>query len=104
MDIFSVNGIHGHDKMQNHYFRFRVSKKEFEIIKTEARIKGYKTVAPYIRDLALKIDYSIKPRIIKKKKKVKTNPGSDKMSEETPEWVEVLKNLVKKSKERGEIY
>lgn len=49
---------------KNHTFRFRVTKQQFEQIKNDAAARGYVTIAPYIRDLALKRGMMIESKII----------------------------------------
>ena len=50
--------------VQNHTFRFRITKTQFEQIKQEAKGKGYVTVASYLRDLALKRNDLIEQKIL----------------------------------------
>ena len=50
--------------VQNHTFRFRVSKSQFEKIKQEAQTNGYMQIAPFIRDLVLNRNQFIEDKII----------------------------------------
>ena len=50
--------------VQNHTFRFRITKSQFEQIKQDAKSKGYVTVASYLRDLALKRNNLIEEKIL----------------------------------------
>ena len=38
---------------QTRFIHFRVSNQQFEVIKTNASLEGYKTVSNYLRNLAL---------------------------------------------------
>lgn len=58
--------------------RLRVTSSQYEIIKTKAKVAGYKTVSAFLRDTVLNIDYSVEKLvkeiyqiIVEDKKKLK---------------------------------
>ena len=61
--------------VKNHTFRFRVTKTQFEQIRSEALAQGYVKVAPYIRDLVLGRNRFIEEKIVEIDKLVKKLAG-----------------------------
>jgi len=57
--------------VKNHTFRFRITKTQFEQIRIDAQAEGYLTIAPYLRDLALKRRGFIESKIIETHQLVK---------------------------------
>ncbi|MBU0470137.1 MAG: hypothetical protein KKA62_01525 [Nanoarchaeota archaeon] len=50
--------------VKNHTFRFRITKTQFEEIRQEAKVQGYLTIAPYLRDIAFNKNRFIESKII----------------------------------------
>ena len=57
--------------VQNHTFRFRVSKAQYDKVKQEAKSRGYVRLAPYIRDIMLDRNQLIEEKIIETNNMVK---------------------------------
>lgn len=57
--------------VRNHTFRFRVTKTQFERIKSQAEAKGHVNIASYLRDLALQRNDLIESKIIETNELVK---------------------------------
>ncbi len=56
---------------KNHCCKFLVTKNQMEVIRLEARTKGYKKVSPYLRDLALHKNRAMEEKIVEIHKMLK---------------------------------
>ena len=48
---------------QTRYIHFRVTNEQFNMIKTNARIEGFKTVSNYLRDMAMNRNPEVRDKI-----------------------------------------